>query len=70
MISRREFIAGSVAAVVASSSSEKLGLESESTLVNDIHSQLNPTRVFGVLEPRSLQDVQSIIRTARKGRNI
>jgi len=68
MISRREFIAGSVAAVVASSSSEKLGLESESTLVNDIHSQLNPTQVFGVLEPRSLQDVQSIIRTARKNR--
>jgi FAD/FMN-containing dehydrogenase len=68
MISRREFIAGSVAAAVASSNSEKLGLESESILVNDIHSQLNPTEVFRVLEPRSLEDVQSIIRTARKDR--
>jgi FAD/FMN-containing dehydrogenase len=68
MISRREFIAGSVATAVASSTSEKLGLESESTLVNDIHSQLNPTQVFRALEPRSLEDVQSIIRTARKDR--
>ncbi len=67
MISRREFIAGSVATAVASSTSEKLGVES-STLVNDIHSQLNPTRVFRVLEPQSLDDVQSIIRTARKDR--
>ena len=68
MISRREFISGSVATAVASRISEKPGLESESTLVNDIHSQLNPTRVFRVLEPRSLEDVQSIIRLARRDR--
>ena len=68
MISRREFIAGSVATAVASKPSEKLWVESESTLVNDIHSQLNPTHVFRVLEPRSLEEVQDIIRLARKDR--
>jgi hypothetical protein len=46
MISRREFMAGSVA-LVASGASKRLAPEPESILVNDIHSQLNPTRVLG-----------------------
>jgi FAD/FMN-containing dehydrogenase len=66
MISRREFIAGSAALAVASFSSGKLAPPPASRLVNDIHSQLNSTRVLSVHEPQSLQDVQSIIRTARK----
>ncbi len=66
MFSRRGFIAGSVAIAALSSASGKLVPESEALLVNDIHSQLNSTRVLKVLEPRSLQDVQSIIRAARK----
>src|SRR4030088_17966 len=70
MISRREFMAGLVATLVASSASGKLAPEPESILVNDIHSQLNSTRVLGILQPRSLEDVQSIVRTARKDRKL
>jgi FAD/FMN-containing dehydrogenase len=69
MISRREFMAGSVA-LAASSASKKLASEPESILVNDIHSQLNPTRVLGISQPRSLEDVQSIVRSARKDRRV
>jgi FAD/FMN-containing dehydrogenase len=70
MISRREFMAGSIALMVASSPSRRLAPEPESILVNDIHSQLNSTRVLGVSQPRSLEDVQSIVRTARKERKV
>src|SRR5882762_2133544 len=70
MISRREFMAGSVATLVASSASGRLTPEPESILVNDIHSQLNSTRVLGILQPQSLEDVQSIVRTARKDRKL
>src|SRR5690348_16997529 len=67
MISRREFVAGS-AAVALASAVPVIGTRPESPLVNDIHSQLNSTRVLKILEPRSLEDVQDIIRTARKNR--
>jgi FAD/FMN-containing dehydrogenase len=40
----------------------------DSVVVNDIHSQLNSTRVREILQPRLLGDVQEIIRTARKER--
>src|SRR5882672_8050611 len=69
MISRREFMAGSVA-LAASSASKRLAPEPESILVNDIHSQLNPTRVLGISQPRSLEEVQSIIRSARRDRKV
>jgi FAD/FMN-containing dehydrogenase len=68
MISRREFIAGSVALAVASRTAGKLAPDSEPILVNDIHSQLNSTRVLEVLDPRSLEDVQTIVRRAGKDR--
>jgi FAD/FMN-containing dehydrogenase len=67
MISRREFMAGSVA-LAASSASTTLAPEPESIWVNDIHSQLNPTRVLGISQPRSREDVQSLVRAARKDR--
>jgi FAD/FMN-containing dehydrogenase len=70
MISRREFMAGSVALVAASSASGRLAVEPESILVNDIHSQLNSTRVSEILQPRSLEDVQNVVRTARKDRKV
>src|SRR6266403_456212 len=69
MISRREFMAGSVA-LAASTASKRLAPEPESILVNDVHSQLNPTRVLGISQPRSLEDVQKLIRAARKGRKV
>ncbi len=68
MITRREFLASSVAAAIASRTSRWPKPDHQSILVNDIHSQLNPTRVLGSSEPRSLEDVQSIIRAARKDR--
>lgn len=37
-------------------------------LVNDIHSQLNPTRVARIVRPASLEDVQAIVRQATKER--
>jgi len=67
MISRREFMASSIA-FLAGSSAGASAAEPESVLVNDVHSQLNPTRVLGVLQPRSLAEVQSIVRGARKDR--
>jgi len=68
MISRREFVAGSLAFAVASGMPASLSPEHESVLVNDIHSQLNSTRVLEILQPRSLEDVQDIVRAARKNR--
>jgi FAD/FMN-containing dehydrogenase len=68
MISRREFMAGSVALVAAASS--RLVPKSKSIPVNDIHSQLNSTHVQAISQPQSLEDVQSIVRTARKDRNV
>jgi FAD/FMN-containing dehydrogenase len=70
LISRREFLAGSVALAVTSSASRRGGPETRSLLVNDIHSQLNPTRVEAILEPRSQAEVQTIVRTARKDRKV
>jgi len=70
MISRREFMVGAAAAVISSSASDKLASKPEPILVNDIHSQLNSTRVLEILRPRSLGDVQSIVRAARKDRKV
>lgn len=68
MISRREFVAGSLAFTVASSVPARLAPPPERILVNDVHSQLNSTRVLEILQPRSLEDVQDIIRAARRNR--
>jgi FAD/FMN-containing dehydrogenase len=69
MISRREFMAGSVA-LAASTASKRLAPEAESILVNDVHSQLNPTQVLGISQPRSLEDVQKLVGAARKSRKV
>jgi FAD/FMN-containing dehydrogenase len=70
MISRREFMAGSFAFAVVTSAAAAADEKPESTLVNDVHSQLNPTRVSEILQPHSLEDVQSIVRSARKNRRV
>ena len=69
MISRRQFIAGSIA-LAASNTSRKLAAASETILVNDVHSQLNPTRVLGISQPGSLEDVQNLIRAARRDQKV
>ncbi len=68
MISRRQFMAGSVALAVSSDVLGRLTAAPASSLVNDIHSQLNPTRVLEIAQPRSLEDVQNIVRSAGKSR--
>ena len=68
MISRREFMAGSTATVGCSLVLRSLPPDPESTLVNDIHSQLNSTQVLEIVHPQSLEDVQNIIRTAHRDR--
>jgi FAD/FMN-containing dehydrogenase len=70
MISRRDFLAGSVAIAVTTSAPGRLAAAPESILVNDIHSQLNSTRVLEISQPRSLEEVQTMVRTARKHQKI
>ncbi len=36
------------------------------TLVNDVHSQLNPTRVHKILSPDSIESLQAAVQTARR----
>jgi FAD/FMN-containing dehydrogenase len=68
MLSRRHFLTASTAFLVSGIVSDRLGASLESAEVNDVHSQLNPTRVFEILQPRSPEDVRDIIRTAQKDR--
>ncbi len=42
---------------------------SASIIANDVHSQLNPTKVHKVLQPRSQEDVRQIVRSAAKSRS-
>src|SRR5215468_6309447 len=62
MITRRNLLQASAAAWVGSRFPL---LADDSTLVNDIHSQLNETRVERILTPRSLRDVEAAVREAK-----
>jgi FAD/FMN-containing dehydrogenase len=62
-------MAGSVA-LASSSASRRPAAAPESIVVNDVHSQLNPTRVLGISQPGSLEDVQNLIRAARRDRKV
>jgi FAD/FMN-containing dehydrogenase len=64
MLTRREFIAASVALTA----SPNLLSQSDPLVVNDVHSQLNSTRVLEILQPQSLHEIQEIVRRARKQR--
>lgn len=63
MISRRDFLAGSIAAYVLAQLPKTAGA---STVVNDIHSQLNATEVKEVLAASSLRQLQDAVRAAAK----
>ena len=65
MLSRREFLLSSMATLAGAACSSADATEMR-TYVNDIHSQLNRTRVRGILEPKTIGEVQQIIRRARK----
>jgi len=68
MLSRRQFMNASSAFLVSGIVSDRLGASLEPAEVNDVHSQLNSTRVLEILQPRSPEDVRDIIRTAEKDR--
>jgi FAD/FMN-containing dehydrogenase len=67
MLNRREFLIGGAASsalVLWPSGCTRRFLESGTTVVNDIHSQLNATTVDRVIKPRSLDMLQEIVRRA------
>lgn len=59
MISRRELLAGSAALYLSSHLSFASGDGSQ--VVNDIHSQLNRTRVDRILRPKTVQELQAAV---------
>ena len=76
MVTRRQFLLGTAGFVpglaacargtVASRSVESSGTPSSGSLVlNDIHAQLNATRVARIDRPRSVEDVVRLVRAAR-----
>jgi hypothetical protein len=68
MLSRRQFMTATTAFFASGVVPHKLRSSPESAEVNDVHAQLNPTRVSEILQPRSPQDVREIIRTAQNAR--
>ncbi|HJV22169.1 MAG TPA: FAD-binding oxidoreductase [Holophagaceae bacterium] len=71
MISRRTFLAATGVAAGWSQETGKPRPKPEGVMVNDLHSQLNSTRVLGILEPDSADAVRSVLKLARtEGRPI
>lgn len=71
-MTRREFVRlGCAAAVVARVGVRGRGQAAEGVVLNDMHSQLNPTRVHRVVQVEKLDDIQTAIRAAKsEGRAI
>jgi FAD/FMN-containing dehydrogenase len=63
LINRRELFAGSAAFYL--SSRLAFGAVDDSATVNDIHSQLNRTRVDRILRPKSVKELQAAVLTAK-----
>ena len=71
MINRRDFLYTMGALTLATSACARNKHESTDTLINDVHSQLNPTRVTDVVRPESVQSVRDALqRAAREGRAV
>jgi FAD/FMN-containing dehydrogenase len=66
LINRREFLAGSAAFCL--SSQLAFGAADDSQVVNDIHSQLNRTRVDRILRPKNVKELQVAVLTAKSTR--
>ena len=65
MLTRREFFRESAAVALSLSGCTWRFWETTPSLVNDIHSQLNPTRVARVDRAESLEGLQGLVRSAR-----
>src|SRR5438874_6090905 len=66
MISRREFLKQSAAIGLCSTAFRRVAFAIDPVFVNDIHSQLNRTRVSELSQSRSGEELQRIVRRARK----
>src|SRR5262245_65021965 len=70
MLTRREFLKASASAAASltlgSAGCSRPISDSSKILVNDIHSQLNPTRVQRVVRPQSVEEVAVVIQAARE----
>ena len=62
-INRREFLTASAALYLASQA--PMARPDDGLTVNDIHSQLNPTRVNRILSPKTVQELQVAVKTAK-----
>ncbi len=74
-MTRRDILSRSATAAGAFMTAPYLGAfanaASASALVNDVHSQLNPTRVNRILRPQSVEQLADILRSAsRQGRTL
>jgi FAD/FMN-containing dehydrogenase len=63
LINRRELLAGSAALYL--SSQFAFAAPDDSLIVNDIHSQLNRTRVSRILKPTAVKELQAAVLTAK-----
>lgn len=68
MMSRRQFLKQTAAVAPYSTVLSQVAFGTEPILVNDVHSQLNQTRVSEVLQPTSSEEMQAIVHRARKER--
>src|SRR6266481_2911363 len=66
-ISRRSFLkSASLATLAATSGCRTVSENKRPALVNDVHTQLNPTRVRSISSVRSLDDLKQSIRRAHR----
>ena len=65
MLTRREFFRESAAVALGLAGCTWRFPEAAPSLVNDVHSQLNPTRVDRVVRAESLEGLQRVVRSAR-----
>jgi FAD/FMN-containing dehydrogenase len=66
MLTRRQFLIGTAVLACWPTGCAQRLLESDGVPVNDIHSQLNLTRVARVVRPDSVESLQRIVRLARQ----
>lgn len=64
MITRRQFLKLAGAAAIIPWSCVQLGTHQFGTLLNDVHSGLNPTTVRDVIPVRSFGDIQQAVARA------
>jgi FAD/FMN-containing dehydrogenase len=66
MLPRRRFLLGATTLPWLSVGCARKVVERKSTVVNDVHSRLNSTRVAGIATPRTVADLPEVVRRARR----